>query len=221
MSSKPSKKSKDISAPAEPESKGLTQKQKNYIYTGVFLTIILFLFIVNNYNGEPEEGPYPPYYLESLQNNLRLSDYQGKVVLLEFWATWNDNSRKITPDLVELKNFFDKNEFEIIGVSVDDTRGESSPKEDVAAFIKEFSINYPVVHAKAKTISDYGGIPTLPVLFVIDKDGNIVAHHQGLVDKLTLINEIKVAIDGNNEEGSLVAPDFNLPRENKDTLSSG
>jgi peroxiredoxin len=221
MSSKQSKKSKDISTSAETESKGLTQKQKNYIYTGVFLTIIIFLFIVNNYNGEPEEGPYPPYYLESLQNNLRLSDYRGKVVLLNFWSTHNDNSRKITPDLVDLKNYFDKNEFEIIGVSVDAARGERGTKEDVAAFIEEFNINYPVVHAKAKTISDYGGITALPVLFVIDKDGNIVAHHQGLVDKLTLINEIKMTINGNDEEGSLVAPDFNLPRENKDNSSSG
>ena len=73
---------------------------------GAFFTIIIFLFIVNNYNGEPDEGPYPPNYLESMQSYLRLSDYKGKVVLLSFWATWDENSRKSIPSLTELKGLF-------------------------------------------------------------------------------------------------------------------
>jgi thiol-disulfide isomerase/thioredoxin len=216
MSSNPGKKIKDQSSQTETESNKLSQKHKNYIYTGVFFTIILFLFVVNNYNGEPEEGPYPPYYLETQQMTLKLSDYQSKVVLLGFWSTSDNNSRKITPDLVEIKKFFSDNDFEIIGISLDALKGNGNTKEDVAAYIDEFKINYPVVHAKAKTISDYGGIPTLPALFVLDKNGNIVAHHQGLVDKMTLISDIKTTMDGNKEEGTLVAPDFTLPRANSE-----
>lgn len=216
MASKTSKKSKETPAPAESESKKLTPKQKNYIYTGVFLTIVIFLFIVNNYNGEPEEGPYPPYYLESMQNNLKLSDYRGKVVLLDFWATWDEKSRKSTSDLIDLKNFYKASNFEIIGVSLDGTTGNGQSKNDVASYIDEFSINYPVVHGTRRTMSDYGGIASLPALFIIDKNGNIVAHHQGLVDKMTLLNDIKMALESDAKEVPLVAPDFNLPRVNPD-----
>jgi len=212
MASKTSKNGKDAPTQTEHDSKKISQKHKNYIYTGVFFTIVIFLFIVNNYNGEPEEGPYPPYYLESLQNNLKLSEYRGKVVLLDFWATWDENSRKSTSDLIDLKNFFNAGNFEIIGVSLDGATRDGQSKKDVASYIDEFSINYPVVHGTKRTMSDYGGIPSLPALFIIDKNGNIVAHHQGLVDKMTLINDIKMAIESNVEEAALVAPDFYLPR---------
>ncbi len=214
MSSKSFKKSKDSPVQSEPQSKGLTQKQKNYIYTGAFFTIIIFLFIVNNYNGEPDEGPYPPNYLESMQSYLRLSDYKGKVVLLSFWATWDENSRKSIPSLTELKGLFQENEFEIIGVSLDAATRDGRTKGDVPVFIDESGITYPVVYGKSKTISDYGGLPSLPAIFVVDKKGRIVAHHQGSADKLTLIQEIKKAMKGQEEEGSLVAPDFNLPMVN-------
>ena len=216
MASTRSKKSKDTPTPVENDSKKLSHKHKNYIYTGIFLTIVLFLFVVNNYNGEPEEGPYPPYYLESLQNNLKLSDYRGKVVLLHFWATWDENSRKSTSDLIDLKNFFSTGNFEIIGVSVDEATKDGQSKDNVVSYINEFNINYPVVHGTRKTMSDYGGIPSIPAFFIINKDGNIVAHHQGLVDKITLINDIKMALESNVEEASLVAPDFSLPRIEED-----
>lgn len=84
----------------------LTKKQKNWIYTGIFFSVVLFLFVVNNLNGEPEQGPYPPYYLESKGEVLKLSDYQGKIIILDFWATWCPPCRKGIPDLVELKNEF-------------------------------------------------------------------------------------------------------------------
>jgi thiol-disulfide isomerase/thioredoxin len=216
MASKTRKKSEGTPAPAETDSKKLTQKQKNYIYTGVFLTIILFLFVVNNYNGEPEEGPYPPHYLESLQNNLKLSDYRGKVVLLNFWASWDENSRKSTPGLIELKNFYKTGDFEIISVSLDGATQNGQSKNDVGLYIDEFGINYPVVHGTKKTMSDYGGVSSLPAIFILDKIGNIVAHHQGLVDKITLINDIKLAFESNAGEVSLEAPDFNLPRVETD-----
>ena len=214
MSSKLNKKSKETSEPVETESKGLTQKQKNYIYTGIFFTIIIFLFIVNNYNGEPDEGPYPPHYLESMQNYLRLSDYRGKVVILGFWATWDETSRKTMPELAGLKDYYKNDELEIIGVSLDAATRDGRTKNDVKPFVDNSGINYPVVYGKSKTISDYGGLPSLPAIFVIDKNGRIVAHHQGNVNKLTLINEVKTAMLDQKEEGSLMAPDFNLPREN-------
>jgi peroxiredoxin len=214
MSSKLNKNSKETSAPSGTESKGLTQKQKNYIYTGIFFTIIIFLFIVNNYNGEPEEGPYPPHYLESMQNYLRLSDYRDKVVLLCFWTTWNENSRKIMPELVSLKDSYKESEFEIIGVALDAATRSGKTKENLATFIEEYGINYPVVYGKSKTISDFGGLPSLPAIFIIDKNGKIIAHHQGKVSKAVLINDINTAMQGTDEEGSLMAPDFNLPRAN-------
>jgi peroxiredoxin len=211
MASK-TKKSKDTTASTEENPGKLSQKQKNYIYTGVFFTIIIFLFIVNNFNGEPDEGPYPPYYLESLQHNLTLSDYRGKVVALSFWTTTDKKCEQSLADLVYLKDFYKKEDFEVIGVSLDAATKNGQSTEQVKEFINKLKINFPVLIGTNKTMSDYGGIPKLPALFLIDKYGYIVSHHQGLVNTMPLAVDIKLALESSGEESSLVAPDFTLQK---------
>ncbi|RMD51002.1 MAG: TlpA family protein disulfide reductase, partial [Ignavibacteria bacterium] len=92
------------------------------------------LFIMNNTNGEPEEGPLPPGYnpnhataskmapdfeLPTVDGKkLKLSDYKGKVVIIDFWATWCPPCRRGIPDLISIKKEYSKN-LEIIGISVD------------------------------------------------------------------------------------------------------
>lgn len=109
--------------------------------------------------------------------DVKLSDYKGKVVILDFWATWCPPCRKGIPDLIELqKKYGDK--VVVIGVSVDDqnTIGE------VPGFIKSMNINYPVAYANSEIAAAYGGIEAIPTSFIIDQDGNIVEKHVGLVD---------------------------------------
>jgi len=182
---------------------GLTQKQRSWVYTGTFIALVILFFIVNNINGEPEEGPYPPDYtaasavgagktapdfaLKSVDGKIiKLSDLKGKVVIIDFWATWCPPCRKGIPDLVDLKKEFGKKGLEIVGISVDDEK----TIEQVPSFVKDKNINYPVVYADAKVSQSYGGIESIPTSVIVDKAGKIVAQYTGLQNKETYVNEL-------------------------------
>lgn len=119
---------------------------------------------------------------------LRLSAYRGKVVLLDFWATWCDPCREETPHFVELQRRYADRGLQIIGVSMDDT------SEPVRDFYRQFQMNYPVVMGNAKTGEAYGGVLGLPITFLLDRDGHIVAKHMGPVKAEALDWEIAVLV---------------------------
>ncbi len=116
---------------------------------------------------------------------VRLSDYKGKVVIIDFWATWCPPCRRGIPDLIDIQKEF-KNKVSVVGISVDtDTKG------DVPSFIKNIGINYTVLFASPEVVQAYGNIEAIPTSFIIDKKGNIVNQHVGLTPKETYISEIK------------------------------
>ena len=116
----------------------------------------------------------PDFVLPQLDGTpLRLSSYRGKVVLLDFWATWCDPCREETPHFVELQKQYADRGLQIIGVSMDDT---SDPVRD---FYQQFHMNYPVVMGDAKTGEAYGGVLGLPIIFLLDREGRIAAKHTG------------------------------------------
>ena len=184
----------------------LTKRQKNWIYTGIFLAIVLTLFIVNNTNDEPEQGPYPPNYIPEAADKrsdapafvlpdinggqVSLADYKGKIVILDFWATWCGPCRRGIPDLIELKKEYNES-LEIIGVSVDGITRDGSTVSDIKPFMKEFGINYPIALGDLNLVNSYGGITTIPTTFIIDKQGRLAARYERLVAKSTYVNEIK------------------------------
>lgn len=196
MNQKDSKQTK-INSP-----KGLTKKQRSWIYTGFFIAVIIILFVVNNSGSEPAQGPYPPNYVPAAQKSsalapdftlpttdgkmLKLSNYRGKVVIIDFWATWCPPCRKGIPDLIDIKKRYGSKGVEIIGISVD-----TDTKDDVIPFMKEKGINYPIVYGNQNVYMQYGGIRAIPTTFVIDKEGKIVASYEGLVPKITYENHIK------------------------------
>jgi thiol-disulfide isomerase/thioredoxin len=181
---------------------GLNKKQRSWVYTGTFIAVVILFFIINNLNKEPEEGPYPPDYAPAAQKALKaapdfalksvegktvkLSDYKGKVVILDFWATWCPPCRKGIPDLVAIKKEYENKGVEIIGISIDDQKSI----EQVKQFVKDQKMNYPVVYTDSKVTSDYGGVENIPTSFIIDKKGNQVAKFVGLYPKETYTNEI-------------------------------
>ncbi|MBI9070956.1 MAG: TlpA family protein disulfide reductase [Melioribacteraceae bacterium] len=172
--------------------------------------MIIGFFIINNLNGDGEQGPYPPHYQPTSQNErveafdfnlntpdgkeVKLSDYRGKVVILDFWATWCPPCRKGIPDLVELKKEYGSEEFEVIGISLDlevpDNPGRNT-KKDVVPFIEKHAINYPVVFGNLEVTKKYGGIESIPTTIIIDKDGKISDQHVGLVPIQTYKKEIE------------------------------
>jgi thiol-disulfide isomerase/thioredoxin len=106
----------------------------------------------------------------------RLSDYQGKVILLNFWATWCGPCKREIPIIVELQEQYRTDGLQVIGISVDDTLEELEP------FVKEFKMNYPVLLGLGHDdVQDtYGPLYTVPISVVISRDGRICAKHMGL-----------------------------------------
>jgi cytochrome c biogenesis protein CcmG/thiol:disulfide interchange protein DsbE len=117
--------------------------------------------------------------------DLRLSSYRGKVVLLDFWATWCDPCREEIPHLVELQQRYGDRGLQIIGISMDDSI------EPVRPFYQQFHMNYPVAMGTAKTGELYGGVLGLPITFLIDRDGRIYSKHIGATDAAVFEREIK------------------------------
>ncbi len=136
--------------------------------------------------NRPIPGTFAPdFSLPQLNGDpLQLSAYRGKIVLLDFWATWCDPCREEIPHFVEFQNKYGHEGLQIIGVSMDDT------PDPVRDFYQRFKINYPVVMGNANIGELYGGVLGLPILFVIGRDGRISAKHIGAIDISDLEKEI-------------------------------
>jgi thiol-disulfide isomerase/thioredoxin len=101
-------------------------------------------------------------------------NWGGKVVLVNFWATWCPPCREEIPELIELKREF-KDKMEIVGISEDD-----DPPASVIKFARAKGMTYPIVMATPELIEAYGGVPALPTSFLIDTQGRVVQKHSGL-----------------------------------------
>jgi peroxiredoxin len=128
-----------------------------------------------NNTGNSSAELAPDFVLTDTQGNqVKLSDYRGKVVILDFWATWCPPCRKGIPDLIDLKKTF-KDRLTIIGISLD-----TDSKNEVVPFMKEYGINYKVVYGDNDVVQKYGNIQAIPTSFIIDQKGNIVTSFVGL-----------------------------------------
>ncbi len=120
--------------------------------------------------------------------DLRLEALKGKVVLLNFWATWCGPCRAEIPSLIELQNRY-KDHMQIIGMIVDD-----DDEDAIREVMKTESINYPVAIAPPQTRMDYGGIAALPTVFVINTDGRVVQKHVGLFNPVLYETEVRALL---------------------------
>jgi len=128
----------------------------------------------------------PDFSLTDLSGQtLQLAHYRGKVVLLNFWATWCAPCRSEIPRFVDLQNVYDREGLQIVGISLDD-----DPKR-VHAFYQQLRMNYPVAIGDAKLAEQYGGVLGLPVSFLIGRDGRIYAKYAGETDISMIGREIK------------------------------
>jgi thiol-disulfide isomerase/thioredoxin len=121
----------------------------------------------------PEIAP-PLQAQDLLGKPVNKDNWAGKVVIVNFWATWCPPCREEIPELLELKKEY-KDRLEIVGISEDD-----DPPESVVKFAKQKGMTYPIVMATQELIDAYGGVPALPTSFLIDTQGRVVQKHSGL-----------------------------------------
>ena len=119
--------------------------------------------------------------------SVKLADYRGKVLVLDFWATWCPPCKAEIPGFVELQNTYGPQGLQVLGVSVDD------PADQLKPFASEFKMNYPVLVGLGQDdLQDaYGPMWGIPTTFVIARDGRICRKHSGLVGKERYEQEIK------------------------------
>jgi thiol-disulfide isomerase/thioredoxin len=133
--------------------------------------------------------PAPAFQIAGLDGKLvSPADFAGKVVLLNFWATWCGPCRAEIPDLVELQTKY-KDRLQVIGLVVDD-----DDLDAIHDFVKEFRINYPVAVASDDVRIQYGGIAALPTSFLLDAQGRVVQKHVGLRDPSLYETEIRALL---------------------------
>lgn len=128
----------------------------------------------------------PDFSLQDLDGQpLQLANYRGKVVLLDFWATWCTPCRGEIPHFVELQNQYREQGLQVIGISMDDR------PQPVRQFYQQFKMNYPVALGTEKLAESYGGVLGLPITFLIGRDGQVAAKYIGEVQMPVLEQEIK------------------------------
>ncbi|MGD0964165.1 MAG: TlpA disulfide reductase family protein [Candidatus Acidiferrales bacterium] len=136
-----------------------------------------------------DPSPTPPFLVSDLSgHSVSTAELRGRVVLVNFWATWCPPCREEIPDLIALQSKY-KDRLQIIGVSVD----EDAPASYVKAFADKEGINYPVVMG-TEIAKEYGGVPALPTSFVVNTDGRVVQKHVGLLDPAETENEVRALL---------------------------
>jgi peroxiredoxin len=138
---------------------------------------------------QPTAGaPAPAWKLQDVNGKtVSSADFKGKVVILDFWATWCSPCRAELPGFIELQKEHGKDGLAIIGASVDGAAEIAAVKK----FAEKFGVNYPVVLADEETVRAFGGVDAIPTTFVIDREGRIVSRHVGFAEKAELEKEIK------------------------------
>jgi len=144
--------------------------------------------------------PAPAFVLEDLNGNkVSLASYKGKAVLINFWATWCAPCKIETPWIIELRNKYAAQGFEVLGVSADDLNRDD-PKElakdkmEIVQSAQKLHINYPVLIDGGSLDKPYGGLDELPESFFVNRKGTVVAAQLGLTSKDDIESNIKKAL---------------------------
>ena len=143
--------------------------------------------------GNVQGMPAPDFTLTSLDGRkVKLSDFRGKAVLLNFWATWCPPCKEEMPWFEELQRKYGNDGLVVVGVALDD-----SDPATIAKFASDLGVNYPVLLGTNQVSDDYGDVQYLPTTFYIARDGTIVDKMTGLLDRKDLEEAVKKTLNTN------------------------
>jgi len=156
--------------------------------------------------GDVRGQAAPEFELTSLDGKrVKLSDFRGKAVLLNFWATWCEPCKVEMPWFVELQKKYGNDGLVVLGVAMDDT--ETSK---IAQFASEMGVNYPVLLGTDQVSEDYGNVQYLPTSFYIDREGKLVGKGTGLLGRDEIEQNVQKAlasrVAGANQSKAASAP---------------
>ncbi len=141
--------------------------------------LVVLIALMPACQGKADESHAPDFSLLNLSGDLvNLSDYSGKVVIINFFATYCPPCRMELPDFVTLQKKYSRRGFTVLGISVD-----TEPEKILPPFVERMHINFPVLIATSKVLRDYGNIYALPVTFILDKDHKIYKKITGMVNQ--------------------------------------
>jgi thiol-disulfide isomerase/thioredoxin len=155
------------------------------------VTVLTILLLLSPVAVAAQGKKAPALALRDLQGRrVRVSDYRGKVVLLNFWATWCPPCRAEMPDLIKWQREYRSGGLQVIGITYPPTR-----RVEVRRFMRRVKVNYPVALGakETKTLFDTG--ETLPLSVVIDREGNVRGVIQGIVLPEEFEQKVKPLLD--------------------------
>ena len=170
----------------------------------VLFLIIVAAFVFDFYPeyaiGTPDDDHYqmaPDFTLTSIKGEeITLSDYRGKVVVINFWATWCGPCRYEIPMLIEFQEQYGTDKLIVLGVAIN-----SGSKEAVQKFADEFNINYPILHGSdedlGKLVYLYGNFASIPSTFIVNGKGEVTNFIKGAQSRSVFQTNIEQQLESN------------------------
>ncbi|MBM3278972.1 MAG: TlpA family protein disulfide reductase [Candidatus Handelsmanbacteria bacterium] len=137
-----------------------------------------------------------------LAEGFRVENYQGKVLLLNFWTTWCPPCRGELPDLVRLHRDFDAGKVAVVGISIDDRGTFEEIQAKLRQALSQYRIEYPVYFdSKMELYQAFGAFPAIPTTFLIDAQGQVRKVYEGARSYAAFAQDIQALLDGKKIEG--------------------
>lgn len=143
---------------------------------------------------ESDRKPAPEFAAKDAAGaSVKVADYKGKVLLLNFWATWCVPCKAEMPWFQEFERTYKDRGFSVVGASLD-----SNGWDVVKPYVDEHKLNYRIILASPEMTQLYEVLDALPMTFMIDREGRIAAIHHGLVSKATYLKQIEQLLETKN-----------------------